>query len=179
MKEIRLYKSPWRALKLLLISSVFVIIGFYILTQTESSRFMAWLTICFFGLGLPVGLIQLLDRRPQIIINEIGIYDRSTRLEVINWSIIKDAYPFDIHGQKFICLVVDEKNKPSKRKGLFYRNVVKLNKAIGAQEINLFLGQIRIDVGILNELILTVLQYKNNELDRIEAIKKYAELNNH
>ncbi|NVO12157.1 MAG: hypothetical protein HXX16_19520 [Bacteroidales bacterium] len=174
MTEIRLYKSPWRALKLLLISSVFVIIGIYLINQTDSSRFMAWLTICFFGLGLPVGLIQLFDRRPQIIINEIGIYDRTTRLETINWSIIKDAYPIDIHGQKFICLVVDEQYKPSKRKGLFYRNVVKFNEAIGAQEINLFLGQIRIDVGKLNEFILSVLHSEKNGLDRIEAIKKYV-----
>lgn len=173
MTEIRLYKSPWRAIKLLLMSSVFVIIGIYLLTQTNSSKFMAWLTICFFGLGLPLGLINLFDRRPQIIINEIGIYDRTTRLETINWGIIKDAYPIDIHGQKFICLVVDEQYKPSRKKGLFYRNVVKLNEAIGAQEINLSLGQIKIDVGKLNKFILTVLHSAENGLDRTQAIKKY------
>ena len=69
--------------------------------------------------------------------------------------------------------MVDEQYKPSRKKGLFYRNVVKLNEAIGAQEINLSLGQIKIDVGKLNKFILTVLHSAENGLDRTQAIKKY------
>lgn len=86
MKEIKLYKSPWRAIKLLLLSSVFVFGGIWLITSTDSPKWLGWMSIGFFGLGYPVGLFQLLDRRPQIIINELGIWDRTTKQDTINWE---------------------------------------------------------------------------------------------
>lgn len=131
---------------------------------------LAWFAIGFFGMGYPVGIFHLFDKRPQIIINEIGIFDRTTHKDFINWEIIHDAYPLSIEGQKFICLVVDEQFRPSKKKGLFYRQAVRLNQAIGAQELNLSLGQIGIDVEKLTQFILLIRTVKNP--DRNELMRK-------
>ncbi len=126
------------------------------ITSTDSPTWVGWMSICVFSLGYPVGLFQLFDRRPQIIINELGIWDRTTKQDTINWEIIKNAYLGDVHGQKFICLQVDESYEPSNKKGKWYRNFAKLNKSLGFQELNLSLGQIKIDEVRLTEFIIAM-----------------------
>lgn len=53
----------------------------------------------FSSLGYPIGFDQLFDGRPQIIINEIGIFDRMTHNDFINWEIIMGAYAAGMHKQ--------------------------------------------------------------------------------
>src|SRR4030095_12859743 len=145
MAEIKLYKSPWRAIKLILLCSIFVVGGYFMVIDEDAPKWIGWFNIFFFGLGYPVGLFHLFDRRPQIVINEIGIFDRTTYADFINWEVIQGAYPIDIHGQKFVCLVVDGKYEPSTRKGKFAKTMSSISKDIGAQELNISLGQITVD----------------------------------
>ncbi|MFZ6012589.1 MAG: STM3941 family protein [Bacteroidota bacterium] len=154
--DIKLYKSPWRAIKLILLSSIFVFGGIFML-QAGAPKWISWMSIGFFGLGYPVGIFHLFDRRPQIIINEIGIFDRTTYTDFINWEVIQDAYPIDISGQKFVCLVVDEHYEPSRKKGKFAKSMSNLSKRIGAQELNISLGQITVDEIKLTAFILTMI----------------------
>ena len=158
--DIKLYKSPWRAIKLILLCSIFIFGGLFLLTNTDSPKWVGWLNIVFFGLGYPVGLFHLLDRRPQIMINAIGIFDRTTYKDFINWDVIQGAYPIDISGQKFVCLVVDEKYEPSTKKGKFSKSVSNFSKDIGAQELNISLGQITVDEVKLTKFILTMINVK-------------------
>ncbi|MDA0177360.1 hypothetical protein OOZ35_07655 [Mesoflavibacter profundi] len=165
MTEIKLYKSPWRAIKLILLCSIFVIGGIWLLTSTDSPKLVGWLSIGFFGLGYPVGLFNLFDRRPQIIINQEGIWDRTTKQNLINWNYIINAYPLDISGQKFVCLQLDEKFEIMDRQ---YKWASNMTKSIGAQKVNLHLGQIKkIDPNRLIKLIMTM-----SELDTTERNKK-------
>jgi len=170
MREIKLYKSPWRAIKLILICSVFVLLGLWGILTGNMPVWVSLLNICFFGLGLPIGLFHLFDSRPQIIINETGIFDRTINKDFINWEIIKDAYLIDINSQNFICLIVDEKFKPSKKKTKLYQQAVRLNEAIGAQELNISLGQIKINPEKLTDFILQMLTASHQ--DREELINK-------
>lgn len=158
--DIKLYKSPWKAVKLMLLCSIFVFTGLFLLTTPDAPKWVGWLSICFFGLGYPVGLFHLLDRRPQIIINEIGIFDRTTYRDFINWEVIRDAYPIDISGQKFVCLVVDEAYEPSTKKGKFSKSVSNLSKDIGAQELNISLGQTMVDEIRLTAFILAMINVR-------------------
>jgi len=155
--EIKLYKSPWRAIKLILLCSIFVVGGYFILMDTDSPKWIGWFNICFFGLGYPVGLFHLLDRRPQIIINELGIFDRTTYEKFINWEVIWGAYPIKISGEKFICLEVDPAYEPSRRKGKVAKTLSRINKEIGAQELNISLGQVSVDQMKLVEFILAMI----------------------
>ncbi len=156
MKEYNLYKSRRKAVKLLLPSSLFVVAGVFLLNQPNTSKFMAWSCILFFGMGIPLGLFQILDRRPQIIINELGIFDRTIHKDFINWEIIHDAYMISVHKQKFICLVVDERFEPSRAKGKFGQKMASLSKAMGFQELNVNVGNVQVDVERLLELILAM-----------------------
>ena len=160
MMDVKLYKSPWRAIKLIFLCSIFVFGGLFLLTNSDAPRWVGWFNIIFFGLGYPIGLFHLLDRRPQIIINEIGIFDRTTYKDFINWEVIQGAYPIDISGQKFVCLVVDEQYEPSTKRGKIYKSAANFSKQIGAQELNISLGQIIIDEIKLTEFILTMIHAK-------------------
>lgn len=156
MTDIKLYKSPWRAIKLMLLCSIFVVGGYIIVTGTDTPKWIGWFNICFFGLGYPVGLFHLFDRRPQIIINKHGIFDRTTYDKFINWEVIWGAYPISISGEKFICLEVDPNYEPSLKKGKVARTFAKLNKEMGAQELNISLGQVSVDQKRLTEFIIAM-----------------------
>lgn len=145
MSEIKLYKSPIKGLKIVALSLPFIAIGIWMVTKEHIEMFMylmGWASIFFFGLGLIIGFIQTFDKRPQIIITETGIWDRTTNQDEIKWEHIKEAYPIDIHGQKFVSLVTDDafvfKKKP-------YKWATQINKFVGAQNLNLNLSQIKIN----------------------------------
>jgi hypothetical protein len=132
--------------KLILLCSVFVGGGFYLLTKSHAPLpVVGWLNILFFGLGYPVSLYHLFDRKPQVIINEIGILDLNTYTGFINWEVIRDAYPMNLAGEKFVCLTVDERYEPSLKKGKFARTISRLGKQRRAQELNISLGQVSVD----------------------------------
>ncbi len=145
MTEIKLYKTTTKGLKIIGMCLPFIAIGLWMITQEPTGTtnyIMGWVCTCFFGLGIPVGLFQTFDRRPQIILSEKGIWDRTTNQDEVKWEQIIEAYPLDIFEQKFISLVTDDtfvfKKKP-------YKWAAKINKEIGAQNLNLHLGQIKID----------------------------------
>jgi len=156
MTEYKIYKSPWKAIKLLAICSLFVVAGFFILSAGKASPAMAWLCIGFFGLGIPIGLYQLLDRRPQIIVNEIGIFDRTAHKNFINWEIIQDAYIAKVQQETFICLVVPHEFEPSTNKSRLKKRMANLSKAIGFQELNISLGNVSVDAERMTDLILAM-----------------------
>ncbi|WP_350293844.1 STM3941 family protein [uncultured Croceitalea sp.] len=168
MTEIKLYKSKKRAILVMAMCAPFVVLGVLILGKNP---WIGWLSIGFFGLAFPLGIFNLLDKRPAIVLNELGIFDRSINKDFINWELIKDAYPISINKQKFICLLIDEKFKPSKKKGQFYKSVAKLNEAIGAQELNINLGQIqKIDEVALTQFILKM--SKATKTDKATLLKE-------
>jgi hypothetical protein len=149
--------------------SIFVVPSIFFLEFPEN-QWIKWMSICFFGLGYPVGMYQLLDRRPQIIVNEIGIFDRTLHRDFINWEIIQDAYIANVHRQKFICLVVDEKFEPSKKKGSGYKFFADISKGMGFQELNLAVGFTDINASKFLEFILAM--RTANRTDRKALIGK-------
>ncbi len=171
MTEIKLYKTTTKGLKIIGMSLPFVAIGLWMITQEPigtTPYIMGWVCTCFFGLGIPVGLFQTFDKRPQIIITDNGIWDRTTNQDEVKWEQIMEAYPLDIHGQKFISLVTDDtfvfKKKP-------YKWASKFNELVGAQNLNLHLGQINIDETELTNFINRLSQQSIDE--RRKTIKSF------
>ena len=156
MQELKLYKSPWKAVKLLVGCVAFVGASYVMVGSPGAPQWAAWLGLVFFGLGALVSLFQLLDRRPQIVVNDVGIFDRMMHHEFINWEIIRDVYLAEINSQKFICLVVDREFEPSRRKGKFRQGVAGINKEMGFQELNISLSFVRVDAFRLAEFILAM-----------------------
>ena len=153
MTELKLYKSNSKGFKILALSLPFVLIGIWMISEKQSGTFdyyMGWFITSFFGLGIPISIFTLLDKRPQIIINENGIWDRTTKQKEIKWEQIKESYLIDIYNQKFISIVVDE-TFVFKKNAFSWLN--KLNKYVGAQELNINLSQIKIDENKLTDFI--------------------------
>lgn len=167
MTELKLYKSNSKGFKILALSLPFVLIGIWMISENQNGTFdyyMGWFITSFFGLGIPISIFTLLDKRPQIIINENGIWDRTTKQKEIKWEQIKESYLIDIYNQKFISIAVDE-TFVFKKNAFSWLN--KLNKYVGAQELNINLSQIKIDENKLTDLINNIRvseKYQRNNL---------------
>jgi hypothetical protein len=174
MIEVKLYKNTLKGLKVLALTIPFVIVGIWMITKADSNlmnSIMGWFAIIFFGLGIPVGLFHLFDRRPQIIITENSIWDKSTNQDEIKWEQIHRAYPLNIFGQKFISLDVDNTFVFKKMQ---YNWVEKINEEIGAQKLNLHINQLKIDQ---NRLIAFIEEMTATERgNRLAIIEKYFDL---
>jgi len=171
MAEIKLYKRPLKGLKIFALTIPFVAVGIWMINNESigtTNYIMGWLCTCFFGLGIPIGLFQIFDRRPQIIITENGIWDRTTRQDEVKWEQIVEAYPLDIYKQKFVSLVVDDTFVMKKN---LYKWAARLNETIGAQKMNLLVSQLKIDehkmTDFINEIVST------EKINRQHIIKKY------
>ena len=113
--------------------------------------------ILFFGLGLLVGLFNLFDRRPQIIINKAGIWDRTSNQNMINWEFIHEILlPVNIFGQIFIPLVVDPEFARRKK---IYKWASLIGKAANVGDINLNISLINLNM----EKFVTMLDILRNE----------------
>lgn len=171
MTELKLYKTTTKGLKIIGMCLPFIAIGLWMITDNPygtSEYIMGWFGICFFGLGVPIGLFQTFDKRPQIIITENGIWDRTTNQDEVRWEQIIESYPLDIHGQNFISLVTDDSFVFQKKP---YRWTTKINQFIGTQNLNLNLGQINIDEIELTNFINRL--SKENIEERRKSIKTF------
>ena len=171
MTQIKLYKQPFKGLKIFALSIPFVSIGIWIINKEifgTMDYIMGWLCTGFFGLGIPVGLFQAFDRRPQIIITINGIWDRTTNEDEIKWEQITNAYPLDIFKQKFVCIKLA--NTFVLKKNL-NKLASKLNDVVGAQKVNLLVSQLKIDENKMTSFIKEMITVEKDK--RVVIIKKY------
>ncbi|RAK62198.1 STM3941 family protein [Hymenobacter edaphi] len=153
MKEITLYKSRWQAIRVMLLCTPFVLIGFWMVFGKDHNPF-GWVSIGFFGLGYPFGIYNLLDRRPLITLNSIGILHHEAHREFINWDLIQDAYLTEVHKQQLLCLVVPPNFEPSMRKGNLAQQMGGISRAMGFQELTLPLSATGVDGHKFLDLVL-------------------------
>ena len=114
--EINLYKSPKKAFKLILVSSIVVVCALFLLVTVDAPTWAWYPIIGVYGLVYPIALFHLFDRRPQIVITEFGIFDRRTCKDFINWDVIQRAWAKDAMVVSDVCLLVDDKYLSSLKK---------------------------------------------------------------
>jgi hypothetical protein len=100
-----------------------------------------WQGVALFGLGYIVGLFMILDKRPQVIINESGFLYRSKHCKVIPWKAIKSVNIKEkklsyFHRLKVVNFVVEEAYLPSKNKGKLYKWFASFNQDMGFEELS-------------------------------------------
>lgn len=156
MTEIKLYKSSLKSLRLLFLSSIFVIPSIFSIITEKQTKFIVWFCFLFFGIAFLISIFNILDKRVQIIINEFGIWDRAINQETIKWEFIKNAYRVEIYKQVFICIKTDRKFLMKKK---LDRWASFLNKASGAQNININFSYINNDI----EKTITLINNLKNE----------------
>ncbi|OON66847.1 STM3941 family protein [Hymenobacter sp. CRA2] len=170
MVEINLYKSRWQAIRVMLLCSVFVVPCIWGVSNMPSN-WLCWVGILFFGMGYPFGLYNLLDRRPLIVLNELGILHHETHREFINWNLIQNAYLVEVHKQQLLCLVVPPDFEPSMRKGKVAQQMGGLSRAMGFQELTLPVSATGVDAPKLTELVL--LMSKAAPASRTHLLQKF------
>jgi len=171
MSEITLYKSPLKALWLIALCSFFVIPSLYFIFTEDNPKFIVWLCAGFFSLGYIAGFSNLFDRRPQIIINSIGIWDRRLKIEIVFWEDITDAYLYHIRtprlklkSQSFISLVLKPEISKKIKTPKWIEN---FNYKVGAQKANINVSDIKVNK---DKLLSAVKQLSAEQLENRNAI---------
>jgi hypothetical protein len=170
MKEIKLYKSPFKSLRLLFLTSILVIPSIWLITKEKETDKIIWFCLCFFGVGFLLSLFNILDRRAQIIITKIGIQNRTLRQGIIKWEYIEDANDVQIFKQVFVALKTNEKFVIKKK---LYKWAKYLNSAVGGEEVNLNVSYIKVDMEKLITFI-NIMKSENIE-DREKVMEMYKD----
>jgi hypothetical protein len=148
MIELKFYKSVWLALLLIIMPLPFVSFSLYRIIEhiDTGSLTLYWFSLCFFGLGIPLGIFNLFDRRPQIIINDVGVFAKiSYKDYTIEWEFIKDAYFKELQvalfsKQKFISLVLDP-DAPVLAKS--NKTLIKISNSLGFKDFSISVTQLK------------------------------------
>jgi hypothetical protein len=109
---IELSKKKW--LLVIVISALFVILGFWLLTldleavkslhsNLISARVTGWASVIFFGLAGIVGLIKLLDKKPTLQFTKMGLMVSEG---LIPWPDILGTEIYESRGQRMLVVKV-------------------------------------------------------------------------
>jgi len=138
-----------------MIAGVFILIMEYSGRHRSSRGTMAgWSGIIFFGGCALVAVWQLIDSRPRLIIDEVGIFDRTLGVGVIPWAEIQGAYLRSVSGNDFICLHLRDSDRYLQRTNAVKRALAGANAALGFTPISLNLSGVAADSNDILELIL-------------------------
>jgi hypothetical protein len=156
MEKISIGNFKLRYLFLLLGSLAFVITGaFLTFKKSDTMSFTSgWSAIIFFGACAIIFLLQIIDSRPRLIIDENGIFDRTLSIGLISWSDIADAYVGSIKGQHFICLKLKDENKYLAKLSNIAKVISSANIALGFERININLSGLNVKPEQVCELIV-------------------------
>lgn len=90
---------------MLLTASVFATIGvFVVFDRTKPAN--AWvgaLNVIVFGSAVVVFARQAFDRRPRVVIDDAGVFDRTLRVGIIPWDQIDGAFIGQVAGHAFVA----------------------------------------------------------------------------
>ncbi|SHF47133.1 hypothetical protein SAMN05444377_1103 [Flavobacterium fontis] len=116
----------------------FVSMGFFILSKPQSKDSWApifgWGSILFFGLTGVLSIIKLLDTRPALIINDKGIWDNTTFMQVglISWhSITKITHQKVVNNHFIFIYTKDPEVYLNKVSGISLRILRKNQQGFG------------------------------------------------
>ena len=131
----------------MLLSTPFVIISLYniLIHSIKMPLALDWICLCFFGLGIPLSIYNLFDRRPEVIINSEGIYDRQTTKDFIDWKLIEDVYLKDMQvsrlsNQNFLCLKLVPNANPALKR---FKLLNETNRKMGFGDVAIALNQLK------------------------------------
>ncbi len=152
MKSHTLYKSPRKAVMAIVVCAALVAgIAAVMLLPEKRAPQALWLGAVFFGLGIPLGIHWLLDKRPWIVLDEEGVWDRGLRRPRIPWDAIEDAYVSGMYGRAmFVCLVLKEDRAAEFAPSAW---VARSNRLVGTEPLNLNVAPTGVDA---DKLCMTV-----------------------
>jgi hypothetical protein len=156
MEALVISNSRRRYVLLLVASIGFVALGAFLVKTADSTldAWAGWPCIVFFGAAIPLFVWQIIDRRPRLTINELGVNDRTMGVGLIPWSEITDSYVKSIGGNHFICLVAHNPEIWTGKFSAAKKAMITANKALGFTELNVNLSGTSAEPQQVHELIL-------------------------
>jgi hypothetical protein len=142
MEPLVILNSKRKYVRHLVSVTVFLAIDVYMIahTYTTGEQWIGWTGLVFFGSLIVVFSRELLDSRPRIIINEMGIEDRKLGVGLIPWSEITGAYVKSFKGADFICLLLRNPEMWTHKLSPAAQKMGKANRALGFSDLNLILS---------------------------------------
>ncbi|MGY3213608.1 hypothetical protein [Mucilaginibacter sp. HD30] len=120
MPEVKIFKSKWKAIKLILLSLPFLLAIVFFNHYDNGSQLSPWTywpSVLILGCILGFGVFNLLDERPEIVINEYAIFnrmtftmfDKSENKGVTKWENIKKV-SYKVYRGSYKGLPLSKKN---------------------------------------------------------------------
>lgn len=156
MEEIQIRNSRQKFILVLLAAIGFVVAGLFIVMNSRSSgdRVIGWMSIIFFGSGIPLFIRKVSESKPRLMINDQGIFDRTLGVGTIPWGEITGAYIKSIKDNDFICLELRSPEIWSSQLSGIKKAAVSANQALGFTEFNVNLVGAAADATAIHELII-------------------------
>ena len=157
-----IYQNKLKLLVLLLGSFIFIILGFIFLfldlelTYSPSIiKGIGFISILFFGACFLVIFKKTIENKPALIIDENGITDYSTALQVglVKWNEIKDIQFTTFSRQHFLSIYTYDKDLIINRTNAFQKTMNQMNKKLMDSQINIPYKNLKCDPVQLGEAI--------------------------
>ncbi len=162
MTKIEIKSSRSKYIVLLIGAIGFVVSGVLILL-INGPAVIGWMSIIFFGAGIPLFIWQILDNRPRLKIDDTGIADRTLGVGRIAWEDIDGAFVKSIKGNDFICLQLIDSEKYTSKLNSIKKAMTKANEKLGFTPISLNLSGIAVSTHDIFELIIKTVEMKRNK----------------
>lgn len=121
----------------------FVAVG-VMMMLTENQPWLGLLATIFFGAGALLLSWQIIDRRPRLIIDSDGVFDRMTGLGRIVWEDIESAQLQSVVGNHFISLELRDPSLYVMQMSWIRRLGARANTATGFSAVSLNLTGITV-----------------------------------
>ena len=128
MKEIKIYSSKTNSLKLLIVSLIFVAMGYILAQDAEEKSTKYYFTIfgmIFFGLGIIVGIYKLIKTNLILKIDCNGIYHRE---KFYKWEKILGTESTNLSYQNYFNIYLETYDNPEGKILKDFQNLRKGNK---------------------------------------------------
>jgi hypothetical protein len=140
---------------MLLVACAFVGAGVLLLAnEALAARLIGVTSIVFFGGCAALFVRQLLDNRPRLVFDDVGVFDRTLDVGRIPWSDIDDARLMSIKGHHFISLSLRDEAKWTAKFTPLQHRLAQANRKLGFSALSLNLSGIQVQPEAVLALVL-------------------------
>ena len=161
---VSIYTSKLKIIGLLLISLGFVATGVWLLYvsrfETVGTSFLlrtvSFASIAFFGLCGLVFAIQIFNTQPSLVIDPVGIIDRSSAVSAgrVPWQDIREIGITQVENQRCLTFYVIDPQRYIQRGNWLQQRAKNLNYKLYGSPIHISTNTLKISLGELHSLVL-------------------------
>jgi len=162
MTLIEIMTSKVKYVILLVVAAGFVVAGMFIILA-GGPAWIGWMNIFLFGCGcIPIFFWQVLDSKPRLVIDDMGVFDRTLGVGKIPWEEITGAYKMTIQGNAFVCLNLPNADRYVSKLNPIKKALLKTDEKLGFTPISLNLSGTNVDADQVVEFILKMIETKRS-----------------